>query len=178
MDERAPNLPEGIDRRPSGQYRARVWDRKAGRRVSRTFATLAEARAFRNKLQAVVDRGVRVSGTSQTLHEAAEALIAGMERGGIRTPSGDVYRPSVIRGYRQALRDYLLRDLGGMKLSRIERAHVQQIVDELLEQGLDPSTIRNAIKPLAVIFRRAVEDGDLGDQPDRASSPPDRTRTA
>jgi integrase len=38
-------------------------------------------------------------------------------------------------------------------------------VDELLAQGRDPSTIRNAIKPLAVIFRRAVEDGDLAVNP-------------
>ena len=165
MPERSPKLPDGIDRLPSDRYRARVWDRKAGRRVSRTFATLAEARAYRNRVQAVVDRGVRVSGTNQTLHEAAEALIAGMESGGIRTPAGDVYRPSVIRGYRQALRDYLLRDLGALKLSRIERRHVQRIVDELLAQGRDPSTIRNAIKPLAVIFRRAVEDGDLAVNP-------------
>jgi integrase len=88
-----------------------------------------------------------------------------METGGIRTPAGDVYRPSVIRGYRQALRDYLLSDLGARKLSRIERSHVQRIVDDLLAQGRDPSTIRNAIKPLAVIFRRAVEDGDLAANP-------------
>ena len=48
----------------------------------------------------------------------------------------------MIRGYRQALRDYLLRDLGALKLSRIERSHVQRIVDELLSVG--PTAARTA----------------------------------
>ena len=165
MSGRSGKLPEGIDRLESGRYRARVWDRKAGRRVSRTFATLAEARAYRNRVQAVVDRGVRVSGTNETLRQAADTLMTGMESGAIRTRSGDIYRPSVIRGYRQALRDYLLPDISALRLSKIERSHVQRIVDSMLAAGRDPSTIRNAVKPLAVILRRAVEDGELAVNP-------------
>ncbi len=44
--------------------------------MSRTFATLAEARAFRNRMQAAVDRGVRVSGTSQTAYRRARRAWA------------------------------------------------------------------------------------------------------
>jgi hypothetical protein len=36
---------------------------------------------------------------------------------------------------------------------------------DLLAEGRDPSTIRNALMPLRVIFRRAVEDGDVAVNP-------------
>src|SRR5207249_11385868 len=35
----------------------------------------------------------------------------------------------------------------------------------LLTSGADASTIRNALKPLQVIYRRAIEDGDLAVNP-------------
>jgi hypothetical protein len=42
--------------------------------------------------------------------------------------------------------------------------------------GADPSTIRNALKPLQVIYRRAIEDGDLAVSP--ASGSGSRPRAA
>jgi integrase len=47
----------------------------------------------------------------------------------------------------------------------VQHRDVQRIADELLAQGRDPSTIRNALMPLRVMFRRAVEDGDLAINP-------------
>jgi hypothetical protein len=35
---------------------------------------------------------------------------------------------------------------------------------KLLGRGLDPSTVRNALMPLSVIFRRAIEDGELAER--------------
>ncbi len=73
-----------------------------------------------------------------------------------------------IRGYEQALRTRILPDLGAAKLSQIERGDVQDLADRLLGQGLDPSTIRNAIMPLRVIYRRAVARGDVTVNPTTA----------
>src|SRR5262249_4379346 len=42
---------------------------------------------------------------------------------------------------------------------------VQRLADEMLAGGADPSTIRNALMPLRVIFRRALEDGDISLNP-------------
>jgi integrase len=44
-------------------------------------------------------------------------------------------------------------------LSEIHRADVQAFADRLLAEDLDPSTIRNILMPLRVIYRRALEDG-------------------
>jgi integrase len=103
--------------------------------------------------------------SSLTLRQAAEAWLDGARECSIRTRSGDAYKPSALRGYEQALRTHLLPDLGAAKLSDIERAYVQDLADRLLAQGLDPSTIRNALMPLRAIYRRAVARGDVAVNP-------------
>jgi hypothetical protein len=54
---------------------------------------------------------------STTVREAAAAWLAGARDGSIRNRSGDVYKPSAIRGYDAALKKRILPDLGGAKLS-------------------------------------------------------------
>ncbi len=88
-----------------------------------------------------------------------------MASGAVRTKAGDRYKPSVVREYERSLRLHLLPTLGGAKLSKIQRRDVQRLADELLASGADPSTTRNALKPLQVIYRRAIEDGDLAVNP-------------
>ncbi len=88
-----------------------------------------------------------------------------MRSGRIRTRSGDRYKPSAIRSYEAALRDRIFPELGGKRLGDVQRRDVQRLADDLLAEGRDPSTIRNALMPLRVIYRRAVEDGDLSVNP-------------
>ncbi|HEX5469542.1 MAG TPA: tyrosine-type recombinase/integrase [Gaiellaceae bacterium] len=146
-------------------YRVAVYDGIARRKVSKTFRTLAEARRWRATAQTQAAKGVRLSGTAQALRDAAEAFVDGMASGAIRTRAGERYKPSVVREYERSLRLHVLPTLGGAKLSKIQRRDVQHLVDDLLASGADPSTIRNALKPLQVIYRRAIEDGDLAINP-------------
>lgn len=88
-----------------------------------------------------------------------------MKSGLVRTRSGDVYKPSAILGYESALRLHVLPELGGAKLADVQRRDVQRLADELLAAGRSPSTIRNALMPLRVIYRRALEDGDVAINP-------------
>lgn len=88
-----------------------------------------------------------------------------MRSGRIRTRSGDRYKPSAIRSYEAALRDRILPELGGKRVGDVQRRDVQRLADDLLAEGRDPSTIRNALMPLRVIYRRAVEDGDVSVNP-------------
>ena len=119
----------------------------------KTFATLAEARAWRDETQ------------TATVAEAAEELVAGMGSGRVRTRSDDPYKPSAIRSYEAALRDHVVPRIGRTRLGDVQHRDVQRIADELLAEGRDPSTIRNALMPLRVIFRRAVEDRDVAVNP-------------
>lgn len=146
-------------------YQASVWSARESKRIRKTFPTLAEARAWRAETQIGVRRGMLRAPAQTIVAEAAEELVAGMRSGRVRTRSGDVYKPSAIRSYEAALRDHVVPRIGRVRLGDVQRRDVQQIADDLLAEARDPSTIRNALMPLRVIFRRAVEDGDVAVNP-------------
>jgi integrase len=148
--------------------RAWVYDRRAGGKTRKTYTgsgALAEAKGWRADAIGQVRRGLLKAGPSPTLRVAGEAWIEAAERGEIRTRSGDEWKPSTLRGYRRSLRDRILPDLGDVKLADLRRVDVQDLADRLLADGLDPSTIRNALMPLRGIFRRAVSRGDVAVSP-------------
>jgi integrase len=88
-----------------------------------------------------------------------------MRSGAIRTRSGDRYKPSACRAYSQALRDRIFPELGPVKLRDVQKRDVQRIADAMLAEGLSPSTCRNQLMPLRVIFKRAIVDGDVAVNP-------------
>src|SRR5512132_3756520 len=146
-------------------YRVAVYDAISRRKVSKTFRALGDARRWRATALTQAARGVRLAGTAQTLLEAAEDFVAGIATGAIRTRAGERYKPAVVREYERSLRLHVPPPLGGAKLAKIQRRDVQALADDLLARGADASTIRNALKPLQVIYRRAIEDGDLAVNP-------------
>lgn len=146
-------------------YRVAAYDAISKSRVSKTFKTLGEARAWRATAHTQAAKGIRLAGTPTTLRDAAEPFLAGIASGAIRTRTGDEYKPAVVREYERSLRLHVLPILGSVRLSRIQRRDVQALVDGMLAGGADPSTIRNALKPLRVIYRLAIEDGDLALSP-------------
>jgi integrase len=146
-------------------YQASVWSARDQKRLRKTFPTLAAARAWRAEAQTAIHRGTMRGPVAITVREAGNALIEGMRSGGVRTRSGDRYKPSAIRGYEAALRDRIVPILGGKRLGDVQRRDVQRLADDLLAEGRDPSTIRNALMPLRVIYRRALEDGDVAINP-------------
>ncbi len=146
-------------------YQANVWSAREGKRLRKTFPTLAAARGWRSETQTAVRRGTLRAPVATTVREAGEALVEGMRSGRVRTRTGDRYKPSAIRSYEAALRDRIVPELGGRRLGDLQRRDVQRLADDLLAEGRDPSTIRNALMPLRVIYRRAIEDGDVGVNP-------------
>lgn len=149
----------------SPSYEAWAYDRRTGRKIRKSFRTQAAAKAWRAEATTAVRKGSMRAAPLITLREAAAAWLAGARDGSIRNRSGDVYKPSAIRGYDAALRMRVLPDFGGAKLADISRQDVQDLADRMLAGGSDPSTIRNAIMPLRVIFRRAMSRGDVAVNP-------------
>lgn len=174
MSDTIARVADGIRRRHSrgcpslsggrckcnGGYEAAMYARD-GRKVRKTFPTLAAARTWRADSLVARRRGAFQGASPATVRAAATELLEGMGRGTVRTRAGDEYKPSVLRSYESALRLHVLPELGGLRLSDITRRHVQTFADRLLASGSDPSSIRNALMPLRVIARRAIEDGIL-----------------
>jgi integrase len=100
-----------------------------------------------------------------TVAEHGPRLVDRMISGSIRTRSGYPYKPSVIRSYSQCFETHVVPELGGVALGDVHRRDLQAFADRLYASGLNPSTIRNALMPLRVIFRVAIRDGDLALNP-------------
>jgi integrase len=135
------------------------------KRIRKTFATLSAAKAWRQDTVPALRKGTMRAPTQTTLRQAWEVWHAGAEDGTIRNRSGDVYKPSSLRGYEEAMRLRVLDDLGALKLSEVSRVAVQDLADRLLADGLDASTIRNTLMPLRAIFRRALSRGEVAINP-------------
>jgi integrase len=103
--------------------------------------------------------------TTATLRQTAEDWLCAAEAGIIRTRSGDRYKPSALRSYREALRSKVLPSLGSQRLSAVTANQIQDLVDRLVAQGLAPSTVRNAILPLRAIYRRALQRNEVAVNP-------------
>ena len=103
--------------------------------------------------------------TRTTLEEAADDWLAAARAGIARTRSGDPYKPSALRSYEEALRIKVLPELGKPRLSAVDRVAAQDLVYQLVAQGLAPSTVRNAVLPLRAIFRRAVARSEVVQNP-------------
>jgi integrase len=163
---------EGCSAREGGRcnckagWEASVYSRRDGKKIRKRFPREAEARSWRAEARRALDHGTLRASTKTTLRQAAEVWLAGAEAGEIRNRSGRPYKPATLRGYRQALEDRVLPLLGGRKLSAVTTSDLQLIVDQWLSDGQSASTIRNAIKPLQAIYRRArSRDGLLATNP-------------
>jgi len=136
-------------------YEAFVYSPRDGKKVRKTFPSLAEAKSWRAEAKRAVDLGTLRTPSRKTLAQAAATWLSQAEAGEIRNRSGNTYKPATLRGYRQALDTYVLPALGDRKLNSVTTADLQDFVDRWMAEGQAASTIRNSIKPLQAIYRRA-----------------------
>ena len=141
--------------RCGGRYEASVYSARDDRRIYKAFARESEAKSWRAEAKRALDRGSMRAPSARTLREVAVAWLEGVERGEIRNRSGHPFKPSTIRGYRTSLNERILPLIGGRKVNAITTADLQEIVDGWQVEGQAPSTIRNSLKPLQAVYRRA-----------------------
>jgi integrase len=146
-------------------YRASAWSARDGKRMRKTFPTLAAAKAWRQDAQVALREGRIRAPARTTLRQAAEGWLEGARAGAIHTRSGDRYKPSAIRTYDQALRLRVLDVLGGKRLADIHQGDLQSFAERLVGDGHSASTIQVTFIALRVIFRREVEQGRLALNP-------------
>jgi integrase len=142
-------------------WQAEIFDPEAGEKIRRTFPTRAAAKSWRQDAIVALKQGRIRATTALTLNEAAEAWLEGARDGTIRNRAGDIYQPSAIRSYEASLRLRVLRELGSKRLSDLRRTHVQDLVSQLVADGLAAATIQATIIPLKAICRREVNRGRM-----------------
>lgn len=136
-------------------YEASVYSPSDGKKIRKSFPTFAAARSWRADAKRSLDQGTLRAPGHQTIREAAEEWMAGAESGLIKSRSKQPFKPATLRGYRQALEDHILPEIGAMKLAGLTTLDLQLLVDRWEVEGQSASSIRNTIKPLQGIYRRA-----------------------
>src|SRR6476659_8514873 len=135
-------------------YEASVYSPRDDDKIRKTFRTRAEAVSWAADAKRQIDQGVLRTPTTTTLRAAAEVWLRDTEAGLIRSRSGHVYKPATLRGYRRALEDKVLPEIGARKVSAIATSDLQRLVDRWQAEGQPPATIRNTLKPLQALYRR------------------------
>jgi integrase len=151
--------------RCSPTYQANVWSAREKSRIFKTFPTFTAAKIWRGDAQSALRRGELKTPTRTTVEAAAQKWLAGVKAGTVWTRSGLPYKPSAIRSYEAALRSRIIPEFGGVRLTDVRRMDVQDFVDRLAGSGLDASTIRNTLVPMRVVYRHALERGEVAVNP-------------
>jgi integrase len=147
------------------RYQAQVWSVRDRRVIRKTFPTVSAAKAWRQDASVALRKRTMQAPSQTTVRQAWEAWHAGALEGWVRTRSGDEYKPSALRGYEQAMRNRVLPEIGGVRLTTLTRVDLQDVADRWLAKGLDPSTIRNTLMPLRAMYRRALSRGEVSLNP-------------
>jgi integrase len=142
-----------------------VWSAREHTTIRKAFRELGEARAWRQESQVALRKGLLRSPSQTTVAQAAAEWLAAAETGLVRTRSGEAYKPSAIRAYRQALTHRVLARLGGKRLTAITHTMLQDFADQLSAAGLSASSVRNTLLPLRAIYRRAHSRGEVAINP-------------
>jgi integrase len=139
-------------------YRATAFDGH-GKRVRRTFPTLAAAKSWRRDMQRALEQGTARAVQAPTLNEATADWLAGAEAGTIRTRGRKPFAPSTLVAIEQNYRLRLREPFGALRLNELTTQDLQDFIDELDAAGLNPSTIQGTVLPLRVVYRRAKTRG-------------------
>lgn len=146
-------------------YQAQVYSPRDKKTIRKTFRNLTEARAWRSHAQDAIRRGALRAPSRETVAEASEKWLEAARAGVVRTRSGELYKPGVLRGYAQAFNARIVPELGNLRVSVVARNDVQDLVDRMLAEGLAPSTVKNAILPLRAMYRRLVSRSEVMENP-------------
>ena len=130
------------------KYQAQVHSARDRNPVRKTFRTLPEARRWRHKAKEALRKGEMGAPSAVLLRDAAKQWLLDAEAGVVRTRSGERYKPSAVRGYENALRRFVVPELGHLRLSAITRKRIQELVDKLARTDMAPATVANSIAPL------------------------------
>ena len=146
-------------------WEAFVYSRRDRKKVRKTLPTQAAAKAWRNEASVAAQRQLLRSPTAITVAQAAEEWLEGARSGVIRTRAGDRYKPATLRAYETGWRLRVKPVLGLMRLSAVTRPDVQDLVDRLVTEGFNASTVGVTMMSLSVVYKRAFARDEIAVNP-------------
>lgn len=130
------------------------------RYVNKTIhGTRADAQKYLNAKLREKDLGLFVEPTKQTINEFLDYWL--------KTCAGPRLTERGLSGYELHLKLYVRPALGELRLSELRHTHIQGLYGDLLQKGLDASTVRHAHTPLASALKQALREGAIAQDPTR-----------
>lgn len=118
-----------------------------------------------NQLVIDVSSG-RASASAATVGDLLDRWLANV---------GSTLSPRTLQGYRRVTDQRLVPALGGMRLSKLNAAHLDRLYRSLSAEGLAPASVRAVHAVLSSALNQAVRWGWIGENvADRATPPPAR----
>jgi len=173
-------MAEGIEIRVAADktqsYRASVWSNREGKRLRKTFSTMAAGRAWRQEATVAVNSGKLKASKAPTVAEAVTRWLEGAEAGTIRTRARKQFKPSTILQVRYHYRNHIADRWGTKRLDRVDLLDLQEWVDALDAAGTNPSTIEGFVLPLRLAYRWARGRGLVAVDPTDGLELPEKIR--
>ena len=153
--------------RCDGSFQAYVYSPKDGRKIYKHFPPRIGSEVVAGRHEARPGSRQPAGTERKDAARSGDGVAGRRERGEFRNRSGQPFKPSTLRGYRQSLEDRLLPALGARKLNAITTSDLQALVNGWQAEGRSSAGIRNTIKPLQVIYRRARSREGVPNNPTR-----------
>jgi integrase len=148
VTKRRGNNEGSIFARDDGTWRAMVSIN--GRRLSKSFKTQRECREWLKQTLAQVEDGLTIQGAQTTLVAYLEYWLE---------TAKETVRPKTFLQYQQIARQYIVPELGKIKLKDLQPDHVQALYTRLLKAGTGVRTVRLAHAVLHRALARALRWG-------------------
>lgn len=144
---------EGKRCRCNAGYEAWIFSKREGKKIRKTFVRESEAKSWRADALSALSKGGLRTTKPTTIKEAWDSWHTLALAGSITNRSGDRYKPSSLRSYKQAMNLRILPTLGSTRLSELQRPDLQGFVNDLIGQGSesvhDPGDPSPAAGPLS-----------------------------
>ena len=134
--------------RKDGRYEVAVTDPATGKRSSAYTKTNAEAERLRRRMTVRAEDGDVVIGSGAILTAYTESWLA--DRAGRRR------RPSTVREYEYRLRKWVLPKLGATRVRNLTVTQVEDLLDDLVAQGLAEGTVKSIRNALPAVLQDAA----------------------
>jgi integrase len=146
-------------------YYGKVYDRATRGHIStKRFATVAAAKAARQKLIELMEAGELPSAAPTRLREAHTRFIDAAKEGRALNKHGRRYKRSAIKDIDECLRVHVITRLGSRRLTDVRRSDIQKLVDDLTPT-LSGSRVRSIVNAIRSLYRWAQDRELVGHDP-------------
>jgi integrase len=145
MVRKRANGEGSVSRRPDGRWMGRI-TLPNGRRKTLYGPTKDETAKMVRALVHQQDAGVPIPTEDPPLRDFLQTWLAAVEH---------TLRPTTYRRYEQVVRTDLIPELGGVRLSKLNPAHVHRLHGSLLNRGLSTTSVHH----VHAVLHRALNQG-------------------